>query len=108
MMDRGGRDGGHSTGKTLGYDRGNVEDYPIDTPDDRADGEVGMPYRMLLDDEAWVRVGEELRRLDPARYIALLQVLQDAVAIRKDPIRARRQASGTFVFPKPGKSRNRA
>lgn len=53
----------------------------------------------VVDDEAWARAGEELRECDPARFMAILKVVEDIVAIRRDPIGAVR-AAGHFVFPK--------
>lgn len=52
---------------------------------------------MLADDAAWVRAGLELRERDPQRFMAILKVVEDIVAIRRDPIGAVR-AAGHFVF----------
>ncbi len=58
-----------------------------------------MPYRVLVDDEAWARAGEELKKLDPQRYIAILRTVEDIVRIHRDPLDAN-AASGHFIFMK--------
>ncbi len=56
-------------------------------------------YRLLADDTAWTRAGDELRRFDPQRYLAILKVVEDICSIHRDPL-APVEATGHFVFPK--------
>lgn len=42
----------------------------------------------LVDDAAWIRVGRELKRLDPERYERVLRVAQDMVDAYLDPLGA--------------------
>lgn len=55
--------------------------------------------RLLADDEAWSRAGDELRRRDPQRYIAILKVVEDICSIHRDPL-GETVAEGFYVFPK--------
>jgi hypothetical protein len=59
-----------------------------------------MPSNLVVDDDAWSRAGDELRRRDPARYLAILQIVQDINAIHRDPLGAAR-TSGHFVLGRP-------
>lgn len=54
--------------------------------------------RLLADDEAWARAGEELRRRDPQRYIAILKVVEDICSIHRDPL-GEITSNGFYVFP---------
>jgi len=54
---------------------------------------------LLADEEAWNRAGEELRLVDPHRYLALLKIAQDVCNIHRDPIGAE-VADGVFIFGK--------
>lgn len=45
------------------------------------------------DNDAWNKAGEELRLLDPQRYIAILRVVEEICSIHKDPL-----ADGTTVI----------
>ena len=56
-----------------------------------------MDLDLLVDEEAWNRAGEQLRKLDPKRYIAILKVVEDIVSIHRDPLGAG-PANGHFVF----------
>lgn len=58
-----------------------------------------MDARLLVDGDAWNRAGEELKKRDPQRYIAILRVVEDICRIYRDPF-AEREATGVFVFPK--------
>ncbi len=40
------------------------------------------------DDEAWNKVGRDLRRLDPGRYQEILRVAREIVGIHRDPLGA--------------------
>lgn len=40
----------------------------------------------LIDDSEWRRVGDELRRVDPTRYLELLRVGREIVEIHRDPL----------------------
>lgn len=98
----GSNDGGRrrKSEQQLEYEWQGHEESPMDGPPQVAEDGRPMDYRLLADDDAWVDAGEELKRLDPGRYLAILAVVQDIVAIYRDPIRARRQATGNFVFHK--------
>jgi hypothetical protein len=54
---------------------------------------------MLADDEAWARAGEELRRVDPGRYLAILKVVEDICSIHRDPL-GEVSSPGFYVFPR--------
>lgn len=54
---------------------------------------------VLADSETWSKAGEELRVLDPQRYIAILQVVEDICNIHRNPLGAV-AADGFFVFPR--------
>lgn len=95
MANRRSPHGGHPG--DVGYDRGSTRDLPIDEPTCAADTDELMPHRLLVDEGAWDRAGEELRAVDPQRYIAILQVVQDIVSIHKNPI-GKAAASGYFLF----------
>lgn len=53
---------------------------------------------MLADDEAWSRAGEELRSVDPRRYLAILKVVEDICCIHRDPL-GEIVSNGFYVFP---------
>ncbi len=52
-----------------------------------------------MDDEAWARAGDALKRCDPHRYIAILKVVEDICSIHRDPL-GEAIANGYYVFPK--------
>jgi hypothetical protein len=62
-------------------------------------------HDLIASDEAWASIGVELKRVDPARYLAMLALAEDIVAIHEDPIHARRQVNGKLVFPKKNDDR---
>lgn len=47
--------------------------------------------------DAWAKTGDELRRVDPARFLAVLEVAQRIVAIHKDPLAT--AADRSFFVP---------
>lgn len=53
---------------------------------------------LVADSEAWTRAGDELRRLDPRRYVAILSVVEDICRIHRNPLGAD-VADGFLVFP---------
>lgn len=55
--------------------------------------------QLLVDNEAWARAGEELRRRDPQRYLAILKVVEDICSIHRDPL-GEIASNGFYVFPK--------
>lgn len=71
----------------------------MDRSASRSDHQEPMDFDLLVNEEAWNRAGEELRRRDPHRYMAILRVVEDICRIYRDPY-CERAASGTFVFPK--------
>lgn len=73
----------------LGYAAGRLRDAPIGSPDDAADDDGLMDLTLLVEEGAWERAGEELRRVDPQRYLALLKIVQDIVSIHRDPLGAK-------------------
>lgn len=54
---------------------------------------------MLASDESWSKAGEELRRVDPQRYLAILKVVEDICSIHRDPL-GEIASNGFYVFPK--------
>lgn len=80
-----------------GYEAGKLRERPIDESIDASDDDDPMDLSLLVDEGAWTRAGEELRKLDPQRYIAILKVVEDIVSIHRDPLGAA-VASGHFVF----------
>lgn len=52
---------------------------------------------VVVDEGAWARAGEELRRRDPQRYIAILKVVEDICSIYRDPL-GDNLAEGHYVF----------
>ena len=72
-------------------------EYAIDD-DEVADGAV-CDGDLLADDDAWNRIGEELRRVDAQRYLAILKLAEDICSIHREPL-APVAATGHFVFPK--------
>lgn len=72
----------------------------MEAPDDGVDASSDMPTRLLADDEAWSRAGEELKKCDPQRYLAILKVVEDICRIHRDPIKATRECTGFFIFSK--------
>jgi hypothetical protein len=54
---------------------------------------------VLANDDAWDRIGRELKRCDPKRYLALLKVAEDICSIHRDPL-GESIPVGCFVFPK--------
>lgn len=95
-----GKDDGSRSRDSLGYDRVSFQDRPIDGRSVTSEDGRTMNYRLLADDGVWAQAGDELKRLDPGRYLAILAVVQDIIAIHLDPIGAQRQATGNFVFAK--------
>jgi hypothetical protein len=45
-----------------------------------------LDYRLLADDAAWARAGEALKQADPTRYLRVLQLVSELVAIHRDPL----------------------
>lgn len=70
----------------------------IDEPHAAQDGEVAERLSLLADGEAWARAGEELRRVDPKRYLAILKVVEDICSIHRDPL-GEVVSNGFYVFP---------
>jgi len=52
-----------------------------------------------VDDEAWARAGEDLRRCDPQRYLSILKVVEDICSIHRDPL-GEAVSNGYYVFPR--------
>ena len=42
--------------------------------------------RLLTDERAWQVAGEELRRRDPTRYVAILRVVEEICQIHRAPL----------------------
>lgn len=42
--------------------------------------------RLVIDISEWTRVGSDLIRLDPKRFLALLEIAQRVVAVHEDPL----------------------
>lgn len=42
--------------------------------------------RLLTDEGAWATAGQELRRRDPTRYVAILRVVEELCQIYRDPL----------------------
>jgi hypothetical protein len=63
-------------------------------------GSESMWRSVVVDEDAWTRAGDELRKVDPARYLAILKIVEDIVGIHRDPIGYRR-VRGLMSFPKP-------
>jgi len=47
---------------------------------------ISMSESPLVDDAAWIRVGRELKRLDPERYQRVMRVVQAMVMAYRDPL----------------------
>ena len=90
----------------IGYEWGSLENCGLDESIGAGQNAPHMRDGLLVDDEAWALAGRELKRCDPQRYIAILQVVQDLCAIHRDPIGAVRTATGTFVFAKSKNDRD--
>lgn len=58
---------------------------------------IAEQTRLLVDDEAWNRAGDELRLVDPKRYLAVLQIVEDICNIHRDPIGAK-VTEGFYAF----------
>jgi len=54
-------------------------------------------HSLLADEKAWSIAGEELRRVDPQRWLAILRVVEDICKIHRDPLTPN-VASGHFIF----------
>jgi hypothetical protein len=52
----------------------------------------------VIEADAWERVGEELRRVDPVRYIELLRLAEGIVQAHKDPA-ARLSRDALHIVP---------
>lgn len=42
--------------------------------------------RLLIDERAWETAGSELRRRDPARYVAILKIVEELCSIHRAPL----------------------
>ena len=71
----------------------------VEEPHAAHDNATAERLSLLADNEAWSRAGEELRRVDPQRYLALLKVAEDICSIHRDPL-GEVTAVGFYVFPR--------
>jgi hypothetical protein len=54
--------------------------------------------RLLVDERAWEVAGSELRRRDPARYVAILKIAEEICSIHRSPLEPI-SMPGSFVVP---------
>ncbi len=71
----------------------------LDEPDQATATTSSSAQRLLVDEGAWQRAGEELRARDPQRYLAILKVVEDICSIYRDPLGGN-LADGHFIFGK--------